>query len=113
MILSIFSITTFTLLHVLVSVVGIVAGLVVAGGLVSGRRLAGWTGLFLVTTVLTNASGFAFPFVRFMPSYAIGALSLVVLLVVAVARYTKHLSGRWRTVYVVGSVAARLPSGTR
>jgi hypothetical protein len=106
MILSIFSITTFTLLHVLVSVVGIVAGLVVAGGLVSGRRLDGWTGLFLVTTVLTNASGFAFPFVRFMPSYAIGALSLVVLLVVAVARYSKHLNGRWRTVYVVGSVVA-------
>ncbi len=23
-----------------------------------------------------------------------------------VARYTKHLSGRWRTVYVVGSVVA-------
>ena len=106
MILGIFSVTIFTLLHTLVSVVGIVAGLVVAGGLVAGRRLDGWTGLFLVTTALTNASGFAFPFVRFMPSYAIGGLSLVVLLVVAVARYGKYLRGGWRTVFVVGSVVA-------
>jgi hypothetical protein len=98
------SVTTFTLLHVLVSVVGIVAGLVVAGGLVAGRRLDGWTGLFLVTTALTNLSGFGFPFVTFMPSYAIGVLSLLLLPLVAAARYWKQLSGGWRTVYVVGSV---------
>jgi hypothetical protein len=58
MILGIFSVTIFTLLHTLLSVVGIAAGLVVAGGLVARRRLDGWTGLFLVTTLLTNASGF-------------------------------------------------------
>ena len=57
MILGIFSVPIFTLLHTLVSVVGIAAGLVVAGGLVAGRRLDGWTGLFLATTLLTNASG--------------------------------------------------------
>jgi hypothetical protein len=104
MILSIFSVTTFTLIHVLLSVVGIVAGLVVAGGLVAGRRLDGWTGLFLVTTALTNASGFGFPFVTFMPSYAVGVLSLIILPVVVAARYWKQLSGGWRTVYVAGSV---------
>jgi hypothetical protein len=105
MILGIFSVTIFTLLHVLLSVVGIVAGLVVAGGLVSGRRLDRWTGLFLVTTLLTNASGFAFPFVTFMPSHALGILSLLILPVVIAARYWKQLSGGWRTVYVAGSVA--------
>jgi hypothetical protein len=104
MILGIFSVTIFTLLHTLLSVVGIAAGLVVAGGLVAGRRLDGWTGLFLVTTLLTNASGFAFPFVKFMPSYAIGGLSLLILPVVAYALYSKHLSGGWRTVYVAGSI---------
>jgi hypothetical protein len=91
-------------LHTLLSVVGIAAGLVVAGGLVAGRRLDGWTGLFLVTTLLTNASGFAFPFVKFMPSHAIGGLSLLILPVVAYALYSKHLSGGWRTVYVTGSL---------
>lgn len=38
--------TTFTLIHVVLSLVGIFAGLVVAGGLVAGRRLDGWTGLW-------------------------------------------------------------------
>lgn len=105
MILGIFSVPIFSLLHVLVSVLGIVAGLVVAGGMVSGRRLDGWTGVFLVTTLLTNASGFAFPFVKFMPSHVLGALSLLILPVVIAARYSKQLSGGWRTVYVAGSVA--------
>jgi hypothetical protein len=38
----IFDITTFTLIHVGLSLVGIIAGLVVAGGLVAGRRLDGF-----------------------------------------------------------------------
>jgi hypothetical protein len=100
----IFDITTFTLIHVLLSVVGILAGLVVAGGLVAGQRLDGWTGVFLVTTALTNVTGFGFPFVKFLPSHAVGIISLLVLPVVIVARYWKHLSGAWRGVYVVGAV---------
>ncbi len=98
--------TTFTLIHVVLSLVGIVAGLVVAGGLVAGQRLDGWTGLFLVTTVATNATGFGFPFVTFLPSHAVAIISLVVLAVVIVARYVKHLSGIWRTVYGWGTVLA-------
>jgi len=102
----IFDITTFTLIHVVLSLVGIFAGLVVAGGLVAGKRLDGWTGVFLLTTVLTNVTGFGFPFVTFLPSHAVGIISLVVLLVVIVARYLKHLAGAWRGVYAVGAVLA-------
>jgi len=102
----IFGITTFTVIHVVLSLVGIIAGLIVAGGLVAGRRLDGWTGLFLVTTVLTNVTGFGFPFVTFLPSHGVGILSLVVLPVVIAARYWKQLTGAWRTVYVVGAVLA-------
>ncbi|SRR5712691_3625291 len=102
----IFDITTFTLIHVVLSLVGLFAGLVVAGGLVAGERLDGWTGVFLVTTVLTNITGFGFPFVTFLPSHAVGIVSLVVLAIVIVARYWKHLSGAWRGVYVVGAVLA-------
>ena len=57
----IFGITTFTLIHTLLSLVGIFAGLVVVGGLIAGKQLDGWTGLFLVTTALTSITGLAFP----------------------------------------------------
>ncbi len=98
--------TTFTLLHVVLSLVGIFAGLVVAGGLAAGKRLDGWTGVFLVTTVATNVTGFGFPFVTFLPSHAVAIISLVVLALVIVARYLKHLAGAWRGVYGWGTVLA-------
>lgn len=100
----IFNLTTFTLIHVVLSLFGIFAGLVVAGGLVAGVRLDGWTGLFLVTTALTNITGFGFPFVGFLPSHGVGVISLLILPFVFVARYRKQLTGAWRGVYVVGSV---------
>ena len=99
-------ITTFTLIHVLLSLVGIFSGFVVAGGLVAGKRLDGWTGVFLVTTVATSVSGFGFPLVTFLPSHAVAIVSLVVLPVVIVARYVKHLTGAWRGIYGVGTVLA-------
>jgi hypothetical protein len=102
----IFDLVTFTLIHVVLSLVGIVTGLVVAGGLVAAKRLDGWTGVFLLTTVLTNVTGFGFPFVTFLPSHAVAIVSLVVLLLVIVARYWKHLVGAWHGVYVVGTVIA-------
>jgi hypothetical protein len=102
----IFGITTFTVIHVVLSLLGIFAGLVVAGGLVAGKRLDGWTGIFLITTVLTNVTGFGFPFVTFIASHAVGIISLVILPIVIGARYWKHLAGAWRKVYVVGTVLA-------
>jgi hypothetical protein len=99
-------ITTYTLIHVLLSLIGIVAGLVVTGALSAGTRLARWATLFLVTTVLANATGFGFPSTTFMASHAVAALSLGILAVVAVAQYGKHFAGAWRPVYVVGVVTA-------
>lgn len=99
-----FNLTTFTVAHVVLSLVGIIAGLVVVGGLVAGARLDGWTGVFLITTVLTNVTGFGFPFVTFLPSHGVGILSLLVLPFVIYARYGKRLAGSWRGVYVVGAV---------
>jgi len=101
-----FSITSFTLIHVLLSVAGIVTGLVVAGGLAGGTHLNRWAIVFLVTTVATGATGFGFPFVTFLPSHAVGIVSLVVLAIVIVARYVKHLAGAWRRIYAVGVVLA-------
>ena len=100
----IFQVTTFTLIHVLLSLISIFAGLVVVGGLIAGKRIDGWTGIFLITTVLTNVTGFGFTSVRFLPSHGVGIISLLVLPVVIYARYGKHLAGAWRNVYVVGTV---------
>jgi asparagine N-glycosylation enzyme membrane subunit Stt3 len=101
-----FDITTFTLLHVVLSLVGIIAGLVVVGGLVSGRRLDGWTGTYLATTVLTNLTGFGFPVPKFLPSHGVAVLSLIILPLAIYARYGKHLEGGWRRIFVAGTVIA-------
>jgi hypothetical protein len=96
----------FTLFHVVLSVLGIVAGLVLVGGLVAGKRLDGWAAAFLVTTILTNVTGFGFPFMAILPSHVVGGLSLIVLPVVAYALYGQHARGPWRRVFTIGSTAA-------
>jgi hypothetical protein len=97
-------ITTLTLVHTVISIVAVAAGLVVVGGLIVGVRIDGWTGIFLVTTVLTSVTGFFFPFTELLASHKVGIISLIILPVVIAARYWKHLVGSWRAIYVVGSV---------
>lgn len=97
---------TYTFLHVLISLVGIGSGLIVMFGLLTGKRLDGWTALFLVTTVLTSMTGFGFPFDHLLPSHKVGIISLVILALTIPARYVFHLAGRWRWIYVVGAAMA-------
>ena len=97
---------TFTLIHVLLSVVGILAGGVVVGGLIANRRLTGWTEIFLVTTAATSGTGFGFQSAELLPSHIFGALSLIILALVMYALYGKGLEGRWRKIFGIGSVAA-------
>ncbi|AMO23006.1 hypothetical protein GCM10027034_45710 [Ramlibacter solisilvae] len=101
-----FDLPTFTLIHVVISVLGIVAGLVVVGGLMGGARLNGWTAFFLATTILTSVTGFGFPFTKLAPPHVVGAVSLVVLAVCLAARYWKQMEGGWRAAYVTTAVAA-------
>ena len=98
--------STFTLVHVLISLVGIVSGLVVVFGLLTAKGLNGWTALFLATTVATSVTGFAFPFDHLLPSHKVGIISLAVLAVAILARYAFHLSGAWRRIYVITAIAA-------
>jgi len=100
------STSTYTLVHVLISLVGIGSGLVVVFGLLAGKRLEGWTALFLVTTVATSVTGFGFPFDHLLPSHKVGIISLIVLAVAIPARYAFHLAGAWRWIYVVAAVIA-------
>src|SRR3989442_13753602 len=98
--------TTFTLAHVAISLVGILSGLVVVYGLLTAKRLDGWTAVFLATTVATSVTGFFFPVHRFMPSHAVGILSLLVLPGAIVARYRRPLAGARRWVFVVTAMIA-------
>jgi hypothetical protein len=100
------SFSTFTTLHVVISLIGIVSGLIALFGMIGGRRLPGWTALFLATTVLTSVTGFLFPFAQLLPAHIIGAISLAVLAVALAALYGFRLSGPWRWVYVVTAVLA-------
>jgi len=100
------STSTFTLVHVLLSLVGILAGFVVLFGMLSRKRVPGWTALFLATTVVTSVTGFFFPRDHILPSHIVGVLSLVVLAVAIFALYSRHLAGAWRWIYVVAAVVA-------
>ena len=95
------SLETYTLIHVVISLIGIVSGIIVLLGMLAGKRLDGLTALFLVTTVLTSVTGYGFPFHKLMPSHIVGAISLVVLLIAILARYFFRIAGAWRRVYVV------------
>jgi hypothetical protein len=90
------SVSTFTLVHVAISLVGIFAGLVVLFGMFSSKRLPGWTAVFLA----------AFPRDHILPSYIVGVISLVVLAIAIFALYARHLAGHWRWIYVASAVSA-------
>ncbi len=100
------SVQTFTLIHVLISLVGIVSGVVVLIAMIANARLNGVTALFLATTVATSATGFLFHSKAIGPPHIVGAISLVVLAVALLALYGRHLSGVWRPVYVITAVVA-------
>jgi hypothetical protein len=98
--------STIPLIHVALSLIGIVSGLVVFLGLLRGLKLAGWTILFLATTVLTSATGYALPFDHVLPSHIVGGISLLVLAIALAALYVFHLAGPWRWIYVATAAVA-------
>jgi hypothetical protein len=98
--------TAYTVFHVSISLLGIFSGFVVLLGLLMGKRLDGWTALFLMSTIATSVTGFFFPVQHFMPSHAIGIISLLVLALAIYARYSRVLTGAWRKTYVVSVVLA-------
>jgi hypothetical protein len=100
------SLTLLLQVHVALSLVGIASGLVALYGLVTGKLFAGWTALFLATTILTSISGFPLPPYGFDPPRAIGVLSLVLLALAVAGLYVFHLAGAWRKIYIATAVAA-------
>jgi hypothetical protein len=100
------ALATYTAVHVIISLIGIVSGLIVAAGLLSSKRLDQWTKLFLSTTALTSITGFGFPVDHLLPSHVVGALSLLVLAIAIFARYGRRMAGAWRWTYAVTAMVA-------
>lgn len=102
----ILAMTPFTLVHVLLSLIGIASGLVVLHGLIRAERREGWTEIFLFSTLATSLTGFLFPFHGFTPAIGVGIISVILLAAAIAARYAYRLAGSWRGIYVVSAVAA-------
>ena len=100
------SLETFTVVHVVLSLVGIASGFVVMAGFLARKPGEAWNALFLITTVATSVTGFGFPVDRLLPSHVVGIISLVVLAVAIFALYTFHLRDAWGLTYVVSAAAA-------
>jgi uncharacterized membrane protein len=91
---------------VLISLIGILAGLVVAYRSLTAKRLDRWTAVFLWATLLTSVTGFMFPIHKFMPSHVLGIISIVVLALAFPARNKFHLARTWRRTYVISAMTA-------
>jgi hypothetical protein len=100
------SVSAFTSVHVILSLIGILSGLVAVFGMLGGKRPGAWTVLFLATTVLTSVTGFFFPFTRLGPAHIVGILSLAVLAVALVALYVFRVAVFWRWIYVASALLA-------
>jgi hypothetical protein len=98
--------SAFTFFHVVLSLVGIGSGFVILYGLLTSKRLEGWTKIFLTTTVATSVTGFLFPFHHFTPGIGVGIVSLIVLVFAILARYRFQLAGGWRRTYSITAVIA-------
>jgi hypothetical protein len=93
--------STFTTIHVIISLIGIVAGLVVVYGFLVGAKLPTWNWVFLAMTILTSVTGFFFPFHGITPGIVVGVISLVVL-AIAVVAWQKG----WSKTYIVTATIA-------
>ncbi|HYM06420.1 MAG TPA: hypothetical protein VEU11_07650 [Terriglobales bacterium] len=100
------SLSAFTAVHVIISLIGILSGIIVVAGMLSAKGMNGMTALFLLTTVLTSVTGFGFPFTHLLPSHKVGIISLVVLAIAILARYSFHMAGQSRWIYVVTALIA-------
>lgn len=100
------SLSTFTSVHVALSLIGIVSGIIVFAGMLAGKWLHAWNIVFLVTTVATSATGFLFPTTGLLPSHVVGIISLVALAIAIAALYGYHLAGAWRRIFVATAALA-------
>jgi len=102
-----FATPTFTVIHVIISLAGIISGFVVIDGFLKAKRLDGWNAFFLVMTIATSVTGFFFPNKTITPGQIVGAISLVLLVIAVLARYPLRFSGAGRWLYLITAILAQ------
>ena len=100
------SLSTFTTLHVVISLIAIATGVICMLALLGSKTPAGLTSTFLLTTVATSVTGFFFPNLKIGPPVIFGIVSLIVLTPVLLAYYRYNLAGPWRWIYIAGAAFA-------
>ncbi len=100
------SLQTFTTIHVIISLLAIVSGIVVLIGMLGSHRMQGLTAFFLITTILTSVTGFLFPIHGFTPGLGTGIVSMFLLGIALYGLYAQHLFGAWRWIYVACAASA-------
>lgn len=102
----IFGMTPVLFVHVLISLIGIVTGLIVLFGMPNNNRMNRMTLVFLLFTAATTITGFILPLSGLTPPVILGIISLVVLVPTFAARYAFGMRGAWRWVYILGATIA-------
>lgn len=92
------------LIHVVISLIAIISGIVVASGFLTADRHERSTLVYMVTTILTSLTGFLLPFHAVTPAIIVGSLCVLIFIPTALARYRFHLAGIWRPVFIVGAM---------
>jgi hypothetical protein len=100
------SLSAFTTLHVVISLIAIAAGFVVMFGMLGSNRMPALTGLFLLFTILTSVTGLMFPFEKLLPSHILSIISLVLLVIACITLYGTKLAGASRWIYAVTALAS-------
>jgi len=100
------SVADFTRFHVILSLVGMVSGIVVVLAMLRAHVLPVMTSIFLTTTMATSVTGFLFPIAAFGPPEIVGVISIIILGLAMLALYVYRLAGSWRVIYVVSAVLA-------
>ena len=96
----------YTLVHVVISLLGIGSGVPLMYGFLTSKQSNLWTHVFLFTTILTSVTGFGFPADHIMPSHILGVLSLLVLGLAVFARHARKMQGIWYKYFVVSASVA-------
>jgi hypothetical protein len=96
----------FLQIHVAISLVALVAGLIALYSWLSGKVSKGWTALFLVMIILTSVTGFPLPPFGLDPPRMVGILSLILLAIAVLAVYVFRVSGPWRWIFIVTAMTA-------
>lgn len=99
------SLSTFTVVHVVLSLAGIASGVLVLLRPSASPRAWGLTTLFLVTTLAASVTGLLYilELPRFRMGHGIAIASLAVFVPTLMALWRHRLAGPWRAIYVTGA----------